>query len=167
MVLPAPLGPRNPKISPSSTLKDTLSKTLSQTQVPFLQRGTIEYDNEQYTVAEYITLTGMAIENNWVPLNGTPYLDVSTDGTIRYTFDFKTSPNISTLTYDEPLTITLLGQEFSIRSASDGSLTVIAGTTGIADGTTPVKYGNHYIYVIDGNSGTPGWAKIAIKDAAE
>ena len=147
-------------------LGDTLSKTLSQTQVPFLQRGTIEYDNEQYTVAEYITLTGMAIENNWVPLNGTPYLDVSTDGTIRYTFDFKTSPNISTLTYDEPLTITLLGQEFSIRSASDGSLTVIAGTTGIADGTTPVKYGNHYIYVIDGNSGTPGWAKIAIKDAA-
>ena len=138
-----------------------LGTVLTKTQVPQLFRGDITYGTDKFTVAEEITLPSAKVEYDKDTLNGTVYLDLTAEGSLKYTYKFITPFN-KPLSVNKPLTISLFGQEFKIVNYTSSTFKALTGVTGTATESTPVVYGDYQIYSDLGS--TNEWARVVIKD---
>jgi hypothetical protein len=137
-----------------------LGSVLTKTQVPQLFRGEITYGTDKFTVAEEITLPNAKIGFDKDILNGTVYLDLTAGGALKYTYRFITPFN-KALSVNNPLSISLFGQEFKIVNYTASTFKALTGVTGTATDTTPVVFGDYKVY---SDLGSDTWARIIIKD---
>ncbi|MEM5847128.1 MAG: S-layer protein [Candidatus Aenigmatarchaeota archaeon] len=129
---------------------------------------TITYNRVQYTIKEKVLVPDVKVLPGGMSLNGT--IGASLEGIsqqLAYVIEFDEDLNASKFSDVSPLTVNILGKEFSITGVGDGEITVLTGTVGISDSVTGtgVTYGDYTVYVVDGSAEAPAWVEVVVKDA--
>jgi len=150
-----------------SNLQQAFGNPLTQTEIPFLFRDKLNYNSTDYYVEEEIVVPSAQVKNDPSTLNGTTFIDFSSNvPKYKYVFlnDLPTPAFGTPDAYANPVLVKIMGQPYYIVNTGTNSITVMSGTVGMADASTPVAYGNYKVYVVDGAD--KSWAKIQIKDAS-
>jgi hypothetical protein len=145
---------------------DGLPSTLKTFHYSGLKQGTFLFAGENYDYYEEVGLDPAIVISHSLDdtqINGTQKIKIPSAQPVEYRFIF--NKNLNKLpSYDDILTVNVLGKELSIVGLDASGIKVLAGNVGVADSSTPVAYKNYKVYVTDGASGTGAWASIQIKD---
>jgi predicted SpoU family rRNA methylase len=134
---------------------------LTQTQIPFLKRETISYEDQSSWLVEEITVPDAPVKHD-SELNGTVYVDLSAASTpLEYKVKFTTPIKLAG-SYDKLFKVNLFGQEFSILNVTaDNTLKILTGTTGTITPTTGLTYGEYTLYS-DMGAADGSWVRVNI-----
>jgi len=134
---------------------------LTQTQIPFLRRETISYEDQSSWLVEEITVPNAQVKHD-SELNGTVYIDLSAATTpLQYKVKFTTPIKLAG-TYDKLLKVNLFGQEFSIVNVTgDDKIKILTGVSGTINEKTGLTYGEYTIYA-DIGAADGSWVRVNI-----
>jgi hypothetical protein len=149
------------------------SGVLKSAHYTMLKDSTISWRGTDYDYREQVDIANVKMRhslgvNN---VNGSLKMEVES-GDIKYQYVFEKAlsgtGSVTTPNYSYPISIKLLGKDFSIVGIESNQVKALQGSIGTSTATTPVVYGDYSVYSDLGYSGastTSGnWARLIIKD---
>jgi hypothetical protein len=106
-------------------LGDSVSKTLSDKELPLFD-GTVSFDDENYDVEEYFTVSDLNAAINENDMDENVYLKVK-EGSVNYFVNLENTLDLSDISRDKPLTLNVLGKDVKIIDWSGDEVTFTQG----------------------------------------
>jgi len=132
-----------------------------------LEDSIFYWRGNSYDFHEQVDLGGVAMRHSLAlsNANGTEKMVVES-GDIKYQLVFDSAlsgtGSVSNPNYTYPINIKLLDKDFLIVGCDSNQVKVLTGSIGTATATTPVTYGDYFVYSDLGSDNS--WARIIIKD---
>ncbi len=115
-------------VSIEAFYRQDIDVVIGNNKLPSLLDEEIEFNDEDYDINEEIHFKGIVQTSiDDVDFGLTPYL-VVLKGDMKYRYNFEDAIDLTEITEDESLEITLAGKEIEITSASADEITLFSGT---------------------------------------
>jgi len=141
-----------------------------------LKDSTFSWKSNDYDYSEQVDLSGVYMSHSLTTdkINGTETMVIGTNGAIKYEYVFDKAINLSSarttgnygLTtnpeYTYPIKVKILGKDITIVGVGATEIKALAGSSGTADATTGITYGDYTAYATSGSDAS--WSKVVVKD---